>query len=686
MTVRIGGGRERAQRWCRSAAVWLLFVSAAPYAWAAPSTNNHAATSSPPVSAAAAMTPTSNRGTIGGGVHVGNTGTHGEQITLALENADIKELVRWAAENTQKNIIIHPDVKGQVTVISGAPLSREEAYQVFLSTLQAYGYAVIDSGSALEVVPAEVANQSGVPLVGGGKAGPHHAGEDVVVQIVKVKNIGAAQLASMLKPMLPNSALLTPYPDSNLLLISARAKQIERLRAIIARLDQGSGINIEMITLEFARAKDVAQIIQQLLNKGGAANQVTQNFNLAVDERTNTLLLSGDPQVRAPIRKLIARLDQPKSGEGNTQVIRVHFATAETLVPILQGVASSFLKADKDQASANIDTKIEVSKENNALIITAPPALMDTMKAVIQRLDVRRPQVIVEALIVEVNEDVLNNLGIEWNTGVPSGNGVFAGGSTLPDGLATASPPALSSGLTLGFYHAGDLRGLIRALKSNTAANLLSTPTIVALDNEQAQILVGSNVPFVTGQSTGASSSTDNPFQTIERKDIGVTLKVKPRINDDSSITMDVEQTVESIAPSTAKTADIVTNKRSVSTRVLIENDQVLVLGGLMQNDATDTQSKVPVLGDLPLIGRLFRSTNTEIKKNNLMVFIHPRILASNAEGTQVSLERYQELRHQQLRTNEHIDRIFIPTQAPVLPERPAPKPAPASASMHGSH
>jgi len=620
---------------------------------------------SAPTAAADAMAPVSAQGA--------PAANDGEQITLALENADIKELIRWAAEHINKNIILHPDVKGQVTVISGAPLSRDQAYEVFLSTLQAYGYAVVQNNGALEVVPTDVANQTSMPMLDKADKNKPHSAEDVVVQIVKVNNIGTQQLASLLKPMLPSSALLTPYPDSNLLLISARASQIERLRAIINRLDQGGGTDIELLTLDFARAKDVVQIVNTLLNKGGQGG-MTVGFTLTVDERSNSVLMSGDPIIRQQVRNLIERLDKPKTGEGNTQVVFVRFAAAESLAPILQGVSGSFLKADKDQASASIDTKIEVSKENNALIITAPPALQEVLKGVIRQLDVRRPQVLVEALIVEVNDEILNNLGVQWNTGVPSNNGVFAGGSTMPDGTNTPTPPGLGSGLTLGFYHAGDLRGLVRALKSNTAANLLSTPTIVALDNEQAQILVGSNVPFITGQSTSAASSTTTPFQTIERKDIGVTLKVKPRINDDSSITMEVDQTVESIAPSNAKAADIVTNKRNVSTRVLIENDEVLVLGGLIQNDVTDQQSKVPGLGDIPVMGRLFRSTNTDLVKKNLMIFIHPRILANTADARSVSSERYDGMRSQQQRINRNVDRIFIPAAPPLLPVAPAAK------------
>lgn len=594
-----------------------------------------------------------------------------EGITLALENADIKELIRWAADHISRNIIMHPDVKGQVTVLSGAPLSRDEAYQVFLSTLQVYGYAVIATDQALQVVPAEVANQGNAPLTSGrsaaDRATPAPFDEEVVVQVVKVNRIAASQLVTLLRPLLPSSALLTAYPDSNLLLVSARAKQIERLRAVISHLDQGGAVDIEVLSLEYASAKDISQMLTNLLTRGGSQPD-GKSFTLAVDDRTNSLLMTGDPILRQQVRGLVSKLDRPRRGTGNTQVIRVRFADAEKLVPILQGVSTSLLRGDQNQANTQVETKIEFSAEQNALVITAPPALLDSMKEVISELDVRRPQVIVEAIIVEVSEDVVNTLGVQWSSSLPGDDGVFGGSNTFPPGLATPAAPGLGPGLTLGFYRSGDLRGLIRALKSNTAANLLSTPTIVALDNEEAQILVGSNVPFITGQSTGSSSSTDNPFQTIERKDIGVTLKVKPRINDDSSITMTIDQTVESIALSTANTADIVTNKRNVATRVVIENDAVLVLGGLIQNDINDQQARIPVLGDLPVVGRLFRSTNTQVTKKNLMVFIHPRILANNQDNEVISVRRYDELRERQQIINERSDRIFIPSPPPLLP------------------
>ncbi len=573
---------------------------------------------------------------------------------------DIRDFARWASKLTQKHIILSAEVKGTVNIIPGNDLTPDQAYEVFLTTLQANGLAVIESKDLLTIVPINIATQNSK------LSGKVLHGSDVVTRILKIKYIAVAQVVAALKPLFPEPALLTPVTDGNLLMISARAGQIEQARNIVEQLDLDTGVGIDVVPLNYARASAVAQTFTGLLSKSGQGT--AQSLAITVDERSNALLLAGDPIVRQRMRTLVTMLDQPQVSTTNTKVIAIRFADAEKLVGILQGVSGSALKSGQDLASNAFDTKIEFSKERNSLIITASPLVMTALEAVITQLDVRRPQVIVEALIVEVNDDIANSLGINWSSALPGNDGIFVGANTTPSGSSAATPPSLGPGLTLGFYHTGQLRGLINALKSDSAANLLSTPTIVALDNEPAQILVGSNVPFVTGQSTSAASSTQNPFQTIERKDIGITLKVKPRINDDSSITMDIDQTVESIAPSTAQTADIVTNKRNITTRVLIENDEVLVLGGLIQNDVTDSKAQIPVLGDLPLVGRLFRSTSTEVTKKNLMVFIHPHILATNAEGSSVAAQRYRELRDEQLNINRKVDRIFIPESAPLLP------------------
>lgn len=580
-------------------------------------------------------------------------------INLALENADIKELVRWASDHVEKNIILHPKVSGKVTVIAGDPMQPEDAYDVFLSVLQVHGFAVIETEETLKVVPTNLANESSTPLLSTESASN---ADDVVVRILKIRNVAANQLVTLLKPMMPKDALLTAYPDSNLLILSDRAANIDRLIRIIDQIDRAGLIDIELIRLKYASAKDVIQVITQLVqpsNVGGA-----QGFTIAEDARSNSILMTGNPIIRDQLRGLISNLDQPLSGDGNTQVVFVNFAEAKSLVPILRSISGSVQKADRDQTFQNVDVKIEVSEPNNALVITAPPSLLDTMKGVIETLDVRRPQVLVEAIIVEVNDDRLRDIGVEW---FGEDSRTFTGIGALPNSLNTPTPPNFGEGLTFGFFKGGELRALMRALEADTEANVLSTPTIVALDNEEAEILVGSNVPFVTGQSTNSASSTENPFQTIQRQDIGVSLRVKPRINRDESITLEVEQAVETISPATA--SDIVTSKREIKTKVLIENGEVLVLGGLIDDRVDTVERGVPLLRSLPVVGRAFKSTKTQVTKNNLMVFIHPVILNDRSANESATRSRYEQLRDLQNLSQSSL--FQIPKQAPLLDEWP---------------
>lgn len=597
---------------------------------------------------------------------VGAGPLHAEQVTLALENADIQDLIRWASDHIDRAIIVHPNVKGKVSVVAGDPIEREEAYQVFLSVLQVHGFSVIESKDAIKIIPDALAKQSNVPYVRKSGKTP----EDMVVRIIKIKNVAAPQLVALLRPLVPQVGHMAAYPQTNVLIIADRAGNIDEIEKIVRDIDQVGTIDIEVISLRYANARDIVGVITKLVpraaNPQGADGK---NLTFAADERSNSILMTGDPITRQQMRTLIGRLDQPLSGEGNTQVIYVHYANAADLVPILQGVSGSIQKADKDQPFDADEISIQVSEENNALVITAPPALLNTMRGVIEKLDIRRQQVLVEAVIVEVNEDVMDDLGIQWTSTVPGDEGVFGGFDAIPGDLTTPTIPTLGSGMTLGYFRNDSLRALIRALEADSDANILSTPTIVTLDNEDAEILVGSNVPFITGSQTSSASSTDNPFQTIERQDIGVTLKVKPRINQNQSITLDIEQTVESISTAAVSTADIVTNKRNIKTRVLLDNDQVLVLGGLIRDEFNQNESRIPLLGSIPGVGRLFRSTSTQAVKNNLMVFIHPVILSDQAGGDEVTASRYNDMRARQQKYNDQADWIFLPKQPPLLPE-----------------
>lgn len=600
----------------------------------------------------------------------------GDRITLNLKDAELEDLVRWAGQVTGRTIVVHPNVKGRVTVVATEPMTRDEAYQAFLSTLQVYGFTVVDAGGVLKVIPAQQAKEANVPFFGEGALGQ----EDIVVRIVRVKNVSAVELATLVKPMVPQSALLAAYGPSNALLIAASAGKVDQIAGIVARLDQAGAVDIELVGLEFASAKEVAKVVTQLLEQGrGGQEKERARLKIAVDERSNSLLLTGDPAVREQIHALIARLDQPLTGEGNTQVLYLQYAKAADLVPVLEKVSGSFKKDEKDQGAANVEINIGANEALNALILTAPPGLLSTLRGVIAKLDVRRAQVLVEALIVEVNEDLARDLGIQWQTDTV-GESTFGGFSALPSNVPppTGTPPSgrltLGGGLSLGYLRGGDLRAIIRALEGNTNANVLSTPTILALDNEEAKILVGSSVPFVTGsQLRDSTGNPGDPFQTIQREDIGVTLKIKPRINTNNSVTLDIEQKVENLDQTNITTADVITNKREIKTRVLIDNDQVLVLGGLIRDEVSEIQSKVPVLGDIPLLGRAFRSTSSTVTKKNLMVFIHPVILRDNLGSHAVTRERYRHMEQWQRGFRERVERFSVPATQPTLPELKAP-------------
>ncbi|MBR9912696.1 MAG: type II secretion system secretin GspD [Gammaproteobacteria bacterium] len=598
-----------------------------------------------------------------------------EQITLALDDADIRDLIIWAQEVINKSIIIHPNVKGKVTVMAGDPMTRGEAYQVFLSVLQVHGFTVVESGNVLKVIPDALAKQNSVPLV---DVSSPDAAEEIQVQIIKVQNISVAQLANLLRPLVPQVGHLAAYPATNSLIIADRSNNIQKIVDIVTRLDKVGVVDIELITLQFASAKEVVEVLNKLLVPAQRGNNAeAQELQLAVDERSNSILLTGDPAARIQIRKLVARLDQPLSGDGNTQVFYLNYTNAEEMVPILESVAGNLQKSQKDKATADAEIGVKASESLNALVITAPPSVLNTMKGVIARLDKRRAQVLVEALIVEVKEDVTEDFGIEWwgrNTDTSGGFRSFQGtrlGTTLQDGLDGSG-----GGFALGYFRGSSLRALINALSGETNVNILSTPTIMALDNEEAEILVGSNVPFKQGSQL--RDGNNDPFVTFERQDIGVTLKVKPRVNNNDSVTLEIEQSVESIvpAPPGGNTDDgIITDKREIKTRVLIDNDQILVLGGLIRDELTQAESKVPLLGSIPGLGRLFRSTQTKTIKSNLMVFIHPVILPDPDSSLDASRERYERIQQSQQEFRGKIESYFVPRAIPELPGLPEPEP-----------
>ncbi len=616
-----------------------------------------------------------------------------QKITVAFDNADVKDVIRWAADLTEKNMIVHPNVAGKkITIVAGEPMTREEAWQVFLSALQVNGLAVMESGDTVKILPEPDAKMEKIPVMdAGGKVGK----EDIVVRIVKVKNLAAQQLISLLKPLTPNSAHLAAYPESNTLVIADRAGNIDQIVDIINRIDQAGTIDIEIIKLEFASAKDVSKILTELVQKSGGAKEggaapPSRALSITSDERSNSILMTGDPVMRMQMRKLIQKLDLPLSGEGNTQVVYLNYITAKDIQPILEGVGGSAKKgAGKEAAGVeDVEVNVQALEQTNAVVITAPPSMLNTMKGVIAKLDVRRQQVLVEALIVEVSMEVGRDLGVFWSS---NGDNVKSAGlfgtrnAPISDDNASGKTSLNLGGLSVGFYSGGDLAGLIRALEKDTDSNVLSTPTVVALDNEEAKILVGESVPFKTGAEqlnnttvvgggVNNNSSYNNDFVQIERKDIGVELKVTPRINQEGVLTLEIEQKVESINESAnvggeTGAADIITNKREIKTTALVKDDGVLVLGGLIRDEMETSDSGVPYLSKIPFLGRLFQGTSKRAVKKNLMVFIHPRILRDDADVAENTGRYYKNIRSSQesFNENELKDFLRIDKSAPQL-------------------
>lgn len=614
------------------------------------------------------------------------TASNEEKVTIAFDSADVKDVIRWAADLTNKNIIVHPGVTGKkITVVAGEPMTHEEAWQVFMSALQVNGLAVMESADTVKIMPEPEAKTEKIPLVDGdGRNGR----EEIVVRIIKVKNLAATQLIALLRPLAPGSAHFAAYPETNTLIIADRAGNINQIVEIISKIDQAGTIDIEIIRLEFASAKDVAKILSELVQKTsggkeGAAPSLA--LNITSDERSNSILMTGDPVMRMQMRKLIQKLDMPLAGDGNTQVVYLNYITAKDIQPILEGVGGSRkAAAGKEGGPQEVEVSVQALEQTNAVVITAPPSMLNTMKGVIAKLDVRRQQVLVEALIVEISEDSSRDLGVFWGTRGDDGVealGIFSSRNATVDSSFKDLP---FGGLSLGYYRDGDLRALMRALQKDTNANVLSTPTVIALDNEEASILVGESVPFKTGVERTDSTTIDggtttgnrnnvynNDFVQIDREDIGVELKVTPRINQEGILTLEIEQKVESINDSAnvggeSGASDIITNKREIKTTALVKDDGVLVLGGLIRDEVTSSENGVPFLSKIPLLGYLFKGTGKTVGKKNLMVFIHPRILKDDLDVDEKTKGYYDAMRASQSSLNEAELKEFLRIRKPM--------------------
>lgn len=585
-----------------------------------------------------------------------------EKVTLSLQNADIKHLVEWASEYISKTIIVHPSVQGSITVIAGEPIPANQVGQVFQSILQVHGFVAIESDTSIKILPETLSAASESNII---YKQPDGIREHIVTTIIPVEHISAEELSNKLKPFLTKAAQVAVFRDSNLLLISDRSSTITKVMNVIKQIDKPNGFEVHVRQMINSSAVDVVARLKEILpsQQGGTSSSGPL---FTADKRSNSIIYAGTPTQTETMLRLIGRLDLASNYNDSTQVIFLDYAKASTLTDVLSGMAEGIRSRNQALGNPNSDITIDVSEEQNALVITADSSVIQEMRAIIAQLDRRRLQVLVEALIVEVNEDDAKDIGVEWRALIGD-NGAYAGNSALTKNLPVPELPGIGPGLTLGFLNLDETSFIIRALETSGAGNILSKPTIVAMDNEEATILVGENVPFITGSSTGSASSTGNPFQTITRQDIGITLAVKPQINRNRSITLEIEQKVEGLNQAITNTADVVTNKREIKTTVLIEHDQILVLGGLIRDELQDNTQKVPLLGDIPLLGRFFRGTSTSVVKRNLMVFIHPRIIDSAADWVQITNRQYEQISNDQENINNKVDRFLIQSSPPNI-------------------
>jgi general secretion pathway protein D len=613
-----------------------------------------------------------------------------QTVTLNLKDADIRALVSTVADVTGKNFIVDPRVKGKVTVISGGPIQEKELYQLFLSVLSVHGFSTVPAGEAIKIVPAASGKSDSTPVVSAAAPGE---GDELVTRVVPVENVPAAQLVPILRPLVPQTGHLAAYPGSNVLIISDSAANVTRLVHIIERIDVTGEAEVELIPLQHASAQEVVRILTTLLPPQAKGDPAEAPTRFVADERTNSILVSGDKDARLRLRAIISHLDTPMEIQGNTHVVYLRYAKAKDLVPILEGVTRG-ATGGKDRpgaasGAAGGEISIQADESMNALVITAPTDALASLKSVIRQLDIRRAQVLLEGIIAEVREDKARELGVQWRfTDNPEGTGAIGGTSFSVGGTSiqsvAADPTTLGAGLALGYIDGKvsilgneilNIGALVQALASDTESNILATPTVVTLDNEEAEFIVARNLPFVTGQftSTGAGEGVTNPFQTVERQDVGLVLRVKPQINEGNTVKLEIEQEISDVLPQAAAqlvgAVDVVTNKRSIKTSVLVEDNSMLVLSGLLEDRLTESEQKVPGLGDIPLLGYLFRAQETSKEKRNLMIFLRPHILRDVVSAGAVTSSKYSFLRAQQLDAYRRGVNLMPDSEAPLLLE-----------------
>jgi general secretion pathway protein D len=616
--------------------------------------------------------------------------TADEKITVNFVNADIQSVIKVVGQHTGRNFILDPRVTGTVNIVSDKPVSKDMLYQILLSTLRVQGYAAVEGEGFVKIVPEAEAKTSAGPI---GDAAMRLPGDRIVTQVFILQNENAVQLVPLLRPLVTANNFIGAYPNNNAIVITDYASNVQRIQRIVEAIDRPSSADVQIIRLQNASAIDIAQTLKSVVPEASVpvnAPGATPKVAVAVDQRTNSLLVRADnPQLMLRIKTLAMSLDAPGAGNNNIYTVFLRNAEAtriaETLRGLLSGSESSRVTTTATTPTGSIATQstltqstgasaaapssiIQAYPPTNSIIIAASEPVYRGLRTVIDQLDQRRYQVFVEALIVEVSTGKAQEFGVQWNAARNIGNdqSVFGGtnfsttvGSNI---LGIASlPSSIGGGLNLGIVQGeitipgtsvkvANLQLLARALEGDSGANVLSTPNVLTLDNEEAKIVVGQNVPFITGTFTPTAGSAVNPFQTIERKDIGLTLRVTPQVSEAGAVKLKIFQEVSSVTRDKAlvQSADIITNKRSLESTVLVDNGQIVVLGGLIQDDQNAAIDKVPLLGDIPYIGALFKYESRNRKRTNLMIFLRPVILKDDRAAASLTADRYEYIRNLQ--------------------------------------
>ncbi len=618
-----------------------------------------------------------------------------QEYTVNLKDTDIQEFIKFVADVTGTTMVVDPNVKGKVRVISSQPVTQAELYDLFLSILDVQGYTAVRSGQIIRIVPSKDARSSPVPLMGDQDIA---ANDEYVTQVIRLENISAAKLIPVLRPLVPQQAHMAAYAPSNAIILSDIRSNIGRIVDIIERMDRSAVQTTEIIRLRYGVAEDVVSMLNALeKSRQGEGAEADKEAILVADKRTNSVVVTADEVTVERIRKLVTYLDTPLEQSGNVRVVYLEYAdsveVAEVLTRVMQNIAR-LEEGGANKRSGNNESTIEADAGTNSLIITADTDEMAALESVIARLDIRRAQVLIEAIIVEMEMTEGQELGLQWlfsNDGGLYGSNISTSSAQqarnraladaiLPDdGSETISTRSVAGalsqipGTTLGWGVVDQdltMSVILNALETQGNANILSTPSLLTLDNEEAFITVGQQVPFVTGSytSTGVANGAQNPFQTIERQSVGVTLTVTPQVNEGDSVVLDIVQEVSSISAQILVASDVITNERKIQTKVLANDSDIVVLGGLVKDEVQDSTQGIPILSDIPLLGRLFRNDVVTVTKSNLLVFIRPTIIRDDEDLIGATAEKYRFIREQQIERRERGLMFLDDGNLPVLP------------------